>query len=100
MQQLLHYTHLLLNHPKRYIHTNDRLISVVIYYHYYSAQNIKLAFVFDINTQWLQFCFFCTKCLHNLYTQTQCYAVHSLNKFLVMILHNKYLQSVFSLAMI
>lgn len=50
MQQLPHHTHMLVYHSKKYIHTNDRLISVVIYYQYYYAQNIKLASVFDINT--------------------------------------------------
>lgn len=55
MQQLPHHTQILLYHSKKKdIHTNDRLISVVIYYQYYYAQNIKLASVFDINTQWLQ----------------------------------------------
>lgn len=51
---------------------------------YYYAQNIKLAFVFDISTQWLQYYFFWRKKkpLHN-YTHICYYALHSPRIFLL-----------------
>lgn len=90
MQQLPQHTHILLEHSQKYIHTNNRLISVVIYYQYYYAQNIKLASVFDIKTHWLQYYFSCMYVYVHKVVPMQC--IVSINVS-VMILHNKYQQT-------